>query len=78
MYITVESLYDTPFEIPLWSALYLESDSPAAASDIGRTSNRILAAVDPAVLDPFNKVGLVNKQGEKADSTLVRLAHSEI
>jgi hypothetical protein len=62
----------------LWSALYLESDSPAAASDIGRTSNRILAAVDPAVLDPFNKVGLVNKQGEKADSTLVRLAHSEI
>ncbi len=55
--------------------LYLEQASPDPALAIGRASNRIVAAVDPAVLDPFDKAGLVYKHAEKADSVLVRFAH---
>jgi hypothetical protein len=72
VYVTVESLSGSAFEKPLWSALHLEPTHPEPSLGPATVSDRIIAGLDPAVLDPFDRSGVVTKHGDKGDSVLLR------
>ncbi len=75
VYVTVESVSENAFEIPLWSGLSLEPTSWDSILGKERFSTRIMAALEPSVLDPLDRVGIVINRREKTDSAILRFAH---
>jgi hypothetical protein len=77
LYVTVESVSDIPFEIPLWAGLSLEPVAPSNRP-LTRLKNEALgASVNPTVFDPLGlPSNAVIRDGKGERSMFLKFAHS--